>query len=68
MNTAKITSSTKDGKITWVTINGLDFGTQHEFGNDSFGILENGELLDDDGAPLTIGDYLEIAVNNVLRK
>ena len=47
-------------------MNGHDFGTDTEIDNEVFGITEDDRVLDCDGAPMTEGDYLTIAVRNTL--
>lgn len=55
-------------EILWFTITGDDYGTGITFEGDQFGLTHDDRVLDSDGAPLTEGDHLEIAVRNIIRK
>ena len=51
----------------WVELTGTDYGTQHEFNADVYGVTTDNAILDCDGAPLTEGDGETIAVRNSLK-
>jgi len=55
-------------QITWYNISGIDYGTTYNFGLDGecFAITKDNRILDIDGAPMTEGDFLTIAVRNAL--
>ena len=54
-------------EITWYLLNGTDTGTNYEFENATYGITDDGYVLDADGGQLTEGDYQTIAVRNATR-
>lgn len=64
MTTVKIINKEE---ITWYVIDGTDTGTNYEFEDAIYGITDDGAVLDEDGGPLTDGDYQTIAVRNAIR-
>ena len=57
----------KEENVTWYLLNGTDTGTNYEFENATYGITDDGDVLDADGGKLTEGDYQTIAVRNAIR-
>lgn len=49
----------------WFRLDGQDYGTKIEFDDEVFGVVESGcdapMIVDCDGAPITVGDGVEIA-------
>ncbi len=57
---------TNENGVNWYQIEGTDYGTGVCFETEVFGVTNEGRILDCDGAPLTEGDTIEIAVRNAL--
>lgn len=69
MATAKFLSKDQnwasESTTYWFQLDGADYGTSREFAGEVFGICESGptdSVLDAEGAPLTEGDGITIAV------
>ena len=64
----KVTITTDNDGVKWVSLNGTDYGTGIFFEDEIFGITDDNRILDCDGCPLTAGDSIEIAVRNSLQR
>jgi hypothetical protein len=66
MDKVTVTELENDGR-RWVELNGVDWGTGHEFDREVVGVTPDGTLLDCDGMPsLTEGDLKTVAVRKAL--
>jgi len=55
----------------WFNLTGTDYGTEIEFDNETYGIIESGcddpVVVDSENRPMTAGDRRTIAVINSIR-
>lgn len=64
---ATYTKLDNDG-LQWYELNGVDYGTDWEFNGSIYGITKDGSILDEEGYPLTEGDFETIAVLNTINE
>ena len=72
--TATYTSADQDWNAStttyWFELTGTDYGTEHAFDGDVYGVVESGSdipvIVDCDGCPLTDGDTQTLAVRNTI--
>lgn len=63
--TAKHIETNENG-VKWFKLNGFHSGTEINFVDEVVGLTEDGRALDCDGAPVTPGDYYEIAIMSAI--